>query len=74
MKRKVMRASRGIDDFRPGVEYRYAMSIGASLMLGWTALLVWADRWSTAACSARSLIPPLAWRTARPLAGRASGG
>jgi hypothetical protein len=34
----------GIDDFRPGVEYRYAMFIGASLMLGWTALLVWADR------------------------------
>ena len=34
----------GIEGFRPGVEYRYAMFIGASLMLGWTALLVWADR------------------------------
>lgn len=34
----------GIDNFHPGVEYRYAMFIGASLMLGWTALLVWADR------------------------------
>ena len=27
-----------------GVEYRYAMGLGASLMLGWTFLLVWADR------------------------------
>ncbi len=30
--------------FAPGVEYRYAMGMGASLMIGWTALLVWADR------------------------------
>lgn len=34
----------GIDGLRPTIEYRYAMFIGASLMLGWTALLVWADR------------------------------
>ena len=34
----------GIEDFRPGDEYRYAMMIGASLMLGWTVLLIWADR------------------------------
>jgi len=34
----------GIEDFRPGVEYRHAMFMGASLMLGWTALLLWADR------------------------------
>lgn len=34
----------GIDGFRPSVEYRYAMFIGASLMLGWTALLVWAGK------------------------------
>ncbi len=27
-----------------GVEYRYAMSIGAALMLGWVFLLIWADR------------------------------
>ena len=27
-----------------GVEYRYALALGASLMLGWTFLLVWADR------------------------------
>jgi hypothetical protein len=26
------------------VEYRYALGLGASLMLGWTFLLVWADR------------------------------
>jgi hypothetical protein len=34
----------GIENFRPGNDYRYAMMIGASLMLGWTVLLVWADR------------------------------
>jgi hypothetical protein len=34
----------GIADFRPGPEYRYAMYVGASLMAGWTALLLWADR------------------------------
>jgi len=34
----------GIEKFSPGVDYRYAMMIGASLMLGWTALLIWADR------------------------------
>lgn len=34
----------GIGNFNPGNEYRYAMMIGASLMLGWTILLIWADR------------------------------
>jgi hypothetical protein len=34
----------GIADFHPGAEYRYAMYVGASLMAGWTALLLWADR------------------------------
>jgi hypothetical protein len=34
----------GIPDFQPGPEYRYAMGIAASLMLGWTALLLWAAR------------------------------
>jgi len=27
-----------------GAEYRYAMFLAASLMLGWTFLLIWADR------------------------------
>ena len=27
-----------------GAEYRYAMGMGASLMLGWTILLIWADQ------------------------------
>ena len=27
-----------------GVEYRYALGLAASLMLGWTILLIWADR------------------------------
>jgi hypothetical protein len=34
----------GIPDFNPGVEYKYAMGVGASLMAGWTILLIWADR------------------------------
>jgi hypothetical protein len=34
----------GIPDFHPGPEYRYAMGIGASLIAGWTVLLLWADR------------------------------
>ncbi len=34
----------GLEAFDPGVDYRYAQMIGASLMLGWTTLLIWADR------------------------------
>jgi hypothetical protein len=34
----------GFEEFDPPVEYRYAMGLGASLMAGWTLLLVWADR------------------------------
>jgi hypothetical protein len=34
----------GLKGFNPGADYRYAMGMGASLMLGWTALLIWADR------------------------------
>jgi hypothetical protein len=34
----------GLPGFNPGADYRYAMGMGASLMLGWTALLLWADR------------------------------
>lgn len=41
---KIGGALYGIEGFNPGVEYRYAMSVGAALMLGWTFLLVWADR------------------------------
>lgn len=33
-----------LPEFAPGSDYRFAMGMGASLMLGWTALLVWADR------------------------------
>ena len=33
-----------LPDFRPGPDYRYATGMGASLMLGWTVLLLWADR------------------------------
>lgn len=34
----------GITDFHPDADYRYAMAIGASLMLGWTVLLIWAAK------------------------------
>jgi hypothetical protein len=34
----------GLRDFHPGPDYRYAMGLAASLMLGWTCLLIWADR------------------------------
>jgi hypothetical protein len=34
----------GITAFNPGSDYRYAMAIGASLMAGWTLLLIWASR------------------------------
>lgn len=34
----------GLSDFSPGADYRYAMGSAASLMIGWTALLLWADR------------------------------
>jgi hypothetical protein len=40
----VFAATSGISDFHPGREYVYAMGMGASLMAGWTVLLVWADR------------------------------
>jgi hypothetical protein len=33
-----------IESFEPGVAYRYASMVGASLMIGWTTLLLWADR------------------------------
>lgn len=32
----------GLEGFLPGADYRYAMNIAASLMLGWTLLLLWA--------------------------------
>jgi hypothetical protein len=34
----------GLSGFDPGFDYRYAMGMGASLMLGWSVLLIWADR------------------------------
>lgn len=34
----------GRADFVPGEDYQYAMALGASLMLGWSMLLLWADR------------------------------
>ena len=37
-------ATNRLSDFHPTIEYRYAMGMGASLMLGWTVLLLWADR------------------------------
>jgi hypothetical protein len=34
----------GIPNFNPGNDYKYSMYIAAALMLGWTTLLIWADR------------------------------
>jgi hypothetical protein len=34
----------GISSFDPGSDYQYAAGVAASLMLGWTVLLLWADR------------------------------
>ena len=31
-------------DFTPSAEFGYAMRSGAPLMVGWTVLLIWADR------------------------------
>jgi hypothetical protein len=31
-------------DFQPDVAYRYAMGMGAPLMISWTLLLIWADQ------------------------------
>lgn len=33
-----------LPNFAPGADYRFAMGMGASLMAGWTALLLWANR------------------------------
>lgn len=41
---EIGRAAYGDPDFVPTADYRYAMRFGASLMLGWTVLLLWADR------------------------------
>lgn len=41
---EVGRAAYGDAVFVPTPDYRYAMRFGASLMLGWTVLLLWADR------------------------------
>jgi len=40
----VFAATNKLPDFHPGADYKYAMGMGASLMLGWTVLLIWADR------------------------------
>ncbi len=37
-------AMEGFGSFDPGPDYVFAMGIGASLMFGWTVLLLWADR------------------------------
>jgi hypothetical protein len=41
LSRRVSSALFGGDPARPRPEYRYAMGLGASLMAGWTVLLLW---------------------------------
>jgi hypothetical protein len=33
-----------LSHYTPEVPYRYAMGLGGSLMIGWTVLLLWAER------------------------------
>ena len=33
-----------LSGYVPEIPYRYAMALAGSMMLGWTALLIWADR------------------------------
>jgi hypothetical protein len=40
----IMQSSLGIHNFTYGQEYLYVSRMAASLMLGWTFLLFWADR------------------------------
>ncbi len=40
----IFAAMNQLSDFNPGVAYQFAMGMGAALMLGWTGLLIWADR------------------------------
>jgi hypothetical protein len=40
----ILGVSVGAPGFDPPLPYRFAMGMGAALMLGWTALLLWADR------------------------------
>lgn len=37
-------ATNRLPDFHPGIAYTYASGMAASLMLGWTMLLLWANR------------------------------
>jgi hypothetical protein len=41
---RAFRLAYSVPDFSPGSDYRFAMGMGASLMVGWTVLLLWADR------------------------------
>ncbi len=40
----IFAATNQLPDFHPSIEYRYATGMAASLMLGWTCLLLWANR------------------------------
>jgi hypothetical protein len=40
----VAAAMLGVNGFAPAADYRYVAALGAALMAGWAALLVWADR------------------------------
>ena len=41
---QLLKRAYGLTDFQPGPPFVFAMRFGAALMLGWTALLLWADR------------------------------
>ena len=41
---KLWGSAMGIADFAPDLQHRLDMAVGASLMLSWSVLLLWADR------------------------------
>lgn len=40
----ILKRAYALDTFIPDPSFTFAMRFGAALMLGWTALLIWADR------------------------------
>ena len=44
LKTAVLGGTSSLTGYAPGIEYRFAIGVAASLMLGWTALLIWGGR------------------------------
>lgn len=68
-------AMNGVSDFRSGPDFSFAMGMGASLMLGWTALLLWADRRPLERCGVLpiTVVPVIAGLAANEVRAVSSG-